>query len=846
MDQLKPPGNLDFESPDLAYAWKKWREEITLYLDLATKTDEKERKVKLFLYLIGSKGREIYGTMQFETEEKDRTLDELIQSFGEYCDPRKNETVERHKFFTRNQESGETFDKYLTELRLLEKTCDFGTLSDSLLRDRIVCGLSSSTLRERLLREPNPNLKQCIDICRASELSKERNKSLDNTDSVSRINSRKLTSQDLKSDRHQESKPIKPCLYCGRQHEFGRAKCPAYGKSCNRCKGPNHFAVCCGKAPNSKPSSQKQVRSFHEVDYADESQYYEEISTLTTHSDTVFSVDESYKRKLFATMSINNTDVKFQLDSGATCNVITSEVLQRSHCDAEFSQTSKVLSMYNGTTVKPIGHCKVKMTNPKNGRRYLVNFEVLPNSSTPILGSKAIQQMKLIKVLQENIGSVQAELAVVTKESLLEQYPQVFEGIGCMPGNYHLTIDSSVKPVVHPPRKIPLSIKGKVEAELQRLTELEIIEPVSKPTQWVSSMVTAPKSNGDIRICIDPKDLNSALQRSHYPIPTMDDILPRLNKAKVFSTVDLKCGFWQVRLDDESADLTTFNTPSGRYRWWRMPFGISSAPEEFQRRQHEAVEGLPGVISVHDDILVYGEGDTEHEAMVDHDKNMRALMDRCKEQNITLDKDKMQLKKSEVRFLGHLLTANGVQADPEKIRAITEMPKPTDVKGVQRFLGLINYLSKFLPKMSELCEPLRVLTLRETEWCWLEAHNKVFQEIKLLVTNAPVLRYYDPREELTLQCDASEKGLGAALLQQGHPIAFASRALTACEMGYAPIEKELLAVVYGMERFHHYTYGRKVTVNSDHKPLESIVKKPLHRAPKRLQTAENVATTPRV
>ena len=112
---------------------------ITLYLDLATKTDEKERKVKLFLYLNGSKGREIHGTMQFETKEKDRRLDELIQSFGEYCDPKKNETVKRHKFFTRNQESGETFDKYLPEMRLLEKACNFGTLSDSLLRDRIVC-----------------------------------------------------------------------------------------------------------------------------------------------------------------------------------------------------------------------------------------------------------------------------------------------------------------------------------------------------------------------------------------------------------------------------------------------------------------------------------------------------------------------------------------------------------------------------------------------------------------------------------------------------------------------------------------------------------------------------------
>ena len=836
MDQLKPPGNLDFESQDVAYAWKKWKEEITLYLALATKADEKERKVKFFLYLIGSKGREIYETMQFQTEEKDRTLDELIKSFGDYCDPKKNETVERHKFFTRNQEPGETFDKYLTELRLLEKTCDFGTLADSLLRDRIVCGLSSSNLRERLLREPNLNLKQCIDICRASELSKERNKSLDNTDNVSRIHSRKFTPQSQKLiNRHFEFKHSRACLYCGRQHELVKTKCPAYGKTCNLCKEANHFAVCCRKAPNSKPSSSKQVKSFHDDHEYAESQYYEEISTLTTQEDTVYSMDESFQRKLFATMSVNSTDVKFQLDSGATCNVITLQVLQQCNCDAEIIQTNKVLSMYNGTTVKPIGQCKVKMINPKNGCRYLVHFEVLSDSSTPILGSRAIQQMELIKVLQDNIKSVQVNHTTVSKEFLLAEYPKVFEGIGCMPGTYHLTIDSAVVPVVHPPRKVPLSMKEKVEAELKRLTELEIIEPVSKPTQWVSSLVTAPKPNGDIRICIDPKDLNGALQRSHYPIPTMDDILPKLNKAKVFSTVDLKCGFWQVRLDNESADLTTFNTPSGRYRWLRMPFGISSAPEEFQRRQHEAVEGLPGVISVHDDILVYGKGNTEQEAVVDHDKNMLSLMERCKEQNITLNRDKMQLKKSQVRFLGHLLTAKGVQADPEKIRAITEMPNPTDVKGMQRFLGLVNYLSKFLPRLSTVCEPLRLLTLKDTEWCWLEIHDEVLKEIKKLVTNSPVLRYYNPEEELTLQCDASDKGLGAALLQQGQPIAFASRALSACELGYAPIEKELLAVVYGMERFHHYTYGRKVVVNSDHKPLESIVKKPLHMAPKRLQ-----------
>ena len=360
--------------------------------------------------------------------------------------------MERHKFFTRNQEPGETFDKYLTELRLLEKSCDFGTLADSLLRDRIVCGLASSNLRERLLREPNLNLKQCIDICRASELSKERNKSLDNTDNVSRIHSRKFTPQSQKLiNRHFEFKHSRACLYCGRQHELVKTKCPAYGKTCNICKEANHFAVCCRNAPNSKPSSSQQVKSFHDDHEYAESQYYEEISTLTTQENTVYSMDESFQRKLFATMSVNSTDVKFQLDSGATCNVITLQVLQQCNCDAEIIQTNKVLSMYNGTTVKPIGQCKVKMINPKNGCRYLVHFEVLSDSSTPILGSRAIQQMELIKVLQDNIKSVQVNHTTVSKEFLLAEYPKVFEGIGCMPGTYHLTIDSAVKPVVHPP-----------------------------------------------------------------------------------------------------------------------------------------------------------------------------------------------------------------------------------------------------------------------------------------------------------------------------------------------------------------------------------------------------------
>lgn len=266
-----------------------------------------------------------------------------------------------------------------------------------------------------------------------------------------------------------------------------------------------------------------------------------------------------------------------------------------------------------------------------------------------------------------------------------------------------------------------------------------------------------------------------------------------------------------------------------------MPFGITSAPEEYQRRQDQAVEGIPGVKSIIDDILIYGEGKTEEEAIKDHDRKFGLLMERCRERNLKLNKDKLKLKLKEVKFIGHLITNKGLKMDPEKLRAVLEMPKPTDVSGGRRLVGFVTYLSKFLPKLSDICEPLRKLTVKDSEFCWLGNHDKALHEIKTLVTSEPVLKYYDPNMELTLQSDASETGLGAAILQAKQPIAYASRALTNTETRYAQIEKELLSVVFGLQKFHQYTYGRKVYVTSDHKPLESILKKPLHCAPKRLQ-----------
>ena len=385
----------------------------------------------------------------------------------------------------------------------------------------------------------------------------------------------------------------------------------------------------------------------------------------------------------------------------------------------------------------------------------------------------------------------------ITREVLIKNYPQVFsEGVGKLAGEYHIRIDSTVDPIQHAPHRVPVALRTKVKEALEDLEQQEVIAPVTSPTAWISSMVTVPKKNGKLRICLDPKDLNRAIQREHYPLPTIEDIATRLHGGKVFTKLDVRNGFWHVALDEDSSFLTTFHTPFGRYRWRRLPFGISSAPEVFQRKMHELIEGQSGIEVVADDFIVIGCGSTVEEATVDHDKVLMAFLERCKEQGVKLNTDKLNLRMTEVPFIGHIATDKGLRVDPVKVWAISEMPPPTDKAGFQRLLGLAQYLSKFLPRLSDITKPMRELTQNDVQWTWGTAQEASLEALKKAVMSTPVLRYYNLQEEVTIQCDASQFGLGAALLQNGQPVAYASRALTDAETRYAQIEKELLAIVF--------------------------------------------------
>ena len=297
----------------------------------------------------------------------------------------------------------------------------------------------------------------------------------------------------------------------------------------------------------------------------------------------------------------------------------------------------------------------------------------------------------------------------------------------------------------------------------------------------------------------------------------------------MFSKLDANSGYWQIPLEEESQLLTTFNTPQGRYCFTRMPFGITSAQEIFHKRINEAFEDLEGVETDIDDILVWGTNTKEH------DECLRKVLNRCYAINLTLNEKKCQFNKEEITYLGHKLTQNGVQPDQEKIKAIAAMPPPEDKKGVERLLGMVNYMAKFIPNLSTISEPIRKLLKKEVQFTWEHEQKRAFVEIKNALTSEKTLGYFNPNEAITLECDSSQSGLGAVVTQNEKPIAYASRSLSEAETRYAQIEKELLAVVFGLERFENLTYGQHVTVLSDHKLLEAILNKPICSSPPRLQ-----------
>ena len=583
--------------------------------------------------------------------------------------------------------------------------------------------------------------------------------------------------------------------------------------------------------------------------------------------------------------SNHTIQIPFQIDSAASCNTLPSKHLSSTPW-ATVSPTRTVIIPYASPPIKPIGQTTIEAC--KDSTTCNLTFQVIDTDQPALLSTEASKTLGVptlnpdfirkcgtddppshpkadpptchdsaagpSPIPQDTSTRTWPQLGTLTMAFISKNCPTLFQGLGFLGPPVDFDLDPNIKPIHAPVHRQPISKLDSIKKALDNYETTGQLVRVSQPTDWISNMVIlerepTPAKPGKIRICLGPSQTpNKAIRRPKYIIPTLEENLHMLHGMKYMTVIDVKEAFQNIPLTLRSSLMTTMYTPWGRYRWTRLPFGISSASEEWQRRIHMVLEGLR-VISIDNDILIPGCGATNAEARIDHDRNLIAVLERFDQHHVKLNLSKMKFLVQEAVFMGHVITTDGLQPNPVTVQAIVNMPIPKDKQGVRRFLGAINYLSKFCPLLSTVTQPLRNLTKDDVQFLWAAKHQHAFDDAEALATSAPCLAYYKVTAPVILQADASDYGLGAALLQPSkqhnsgtldesclQPVAYSSKSLTPTEQRYAQIEKECLAIVKAFNRFDQWLLGKSdITVHTDHQPLQSIFHKDLASAPKRLQ-----------
>ena len=377
-------------------------------------------------------------------------------------------------------------------------------------------------------------------------------------------------------------------------------------------------------------------------------------------------------------------------------------------------------------------------------------------------------------------------------------------------------------PIKQPARRLPFHKQEEATQEINNMLSAGVIEPSCSP--WSSPIVLVRKKDGSLRFCIDFRKVNEVTVKDSYPLPRIDDTLDMLGGATWFSTLDLASGYWQIEVEAADRDKTAFSTHQGLFQFKVMPFGLCNAPATFERLMDKVLGGLKweSCLVYLDDVIVYGKTFPEHIGRLED------VIKRLGEAGLKLSPKKCQLFKHEVTFLGHVVSSEGIHTDPEKIRAVTSWTRPTNVRDVRGFVGLCSYYRRFIEGFSTIAKPLHRLTEKGREFRWTEECENAFCELKRRLTTAPILSYPTREGPFVLDTDASEQGVGAVLsqIQNGEErvIGYYSRTMTKPERRYCVTRKELLAIVAGVKWFHHFLYGRRFLIRTDHGALTWLMK----------------------
>lgn len=540
----------------------------------------------------------------------------------------------------------------------------------------------------------------------------------------------------------------------------------------------------------------------------------------------------------FIKVKLYDFDCMGLLDSGADKVYINQSLFERLLKNgAKFNQLRSKCTVASDSTVECIGYVSV----PIKLQHKLKVFDifVIPNlRHYLILGALFWIKMGIVPDLRKgewhfsepgyqeinNLSVIQTadDLTYEQREQLnavVENYFNQIKDIklGCTDLVTH-TIVTNSPPIKS--RYYPVSnfLQKKIDEEVTKMLELGVIERSN--SGWSSPVLMVPKSNNEYRLCIDYRKLNSVTEKCAYPLPYMNSILDRLGNARYLTSLDIKSAYWQIKMSEQSKRYTAFTVPGrGLFHFNRMPFGLTNAPATFQALVDKIFgpELEPYLFKYLDDlIIVTPDFDT-------HIKVLSETFDRLLKAGLTLNRDKCQFCRDELKYIGYVVNRSGLSVDPEKVSAIVNMPIPKTPRQVRSVLGMVSFYRRFIPHLSTIISPLTALTKKHVKFKWTPECEKAFQEVKNALVSAPILDRPNFEVPFVLQCDASSYGLGCVLTQEvngrEHVICYLSRSLTKNELKFSVTEKELLAVLWACEKLRCYIEGTKFTVVTDHHSL---------------------------
>ncbi|KAL8607946.1 hypothetical protein ACOMHN_005501 [Nucella lapillus] len=849
-----PRPKMDWNSPDKAQAIRDFKQLCELWF--MVKTIDKPAQYTYIMLWLGTEGLRLFNTWGL-TEEELQDPKNIWDKFAQ-LEPADNFRIHRLELQRLSQRQGESVEDFLIRLKEKALRCRYGdtTSREERILKQLIAGTNIAKVqRELLAKDDKLTLQQAVEIAKTYKATEQHMKQLQELHTPS-------SSVDAVSKTPQPSH--KPCGNCGGTH--APRQCPALGTTCSGCGKPNHWKRVCRSTANGQrhagftgrqqfsrgghrngyghqQGAQRFRGNVHEISQSDELN----LETLVFDSISKHQQSATDNRdELYAHLDMQYhqpASLKVKVDTGAQGNILPLRIFRQMFPEeldkngfpksGSTKPRPTVLQAYNGTPIQQHGVRPIICRYGSSEWHY-AEFFVAESDGPAILGLPSSRELRLVTIhcsvnTKTGTPSMKKPPTIQDANDLQKLYPDSFKGIGHFPGELHITLQEGARPVIQPPRKYPVQLLDEIKAELEKMENLDVITPVTEPTDWVNALAFSRKQSGGLRVCLDPRALNKCIKRTHHKTPTLEEITNRLSGSTVFSKLDAKHGYWSIELDHESSLLTTFNSPCGRYRFKRLPFGLNLAQDAFQQCMDSILSQCPGTIGITDDIIVHGKNTEEH------NRNLRHLMKVAEKSGLVFNAEKCSIKTPKIKFFGMIYDAEGVHPDPEKCDEIQAVPAPQNVTEVQQFLSIIQYLSPFIPNLSDQTAPLRALTKKDAHFEWNNSLQQAFDRVKSTVCKDMSLQYFNVNKPSVIQVDASKTGLGAALLQDGKPIAFASKALTDSEQRYANIERELLAVVFGCERFHTYVFGKEFVVETDHKPLEQIHKKSLASTSPRLQ-----------